>query len=204
MAQATEELLLLSGGIDSAAVAAWREPAGALWIDYGQRPSLGEQRAAAAVADALGIPFHSLRADASSIGLGLLHGDDGSGTRSLPSPEWWPYRNQLLVTIAAAWAWPRGFKTLLVGSVASDAERHVDGSREFYEALSALLNMQEGGLNVLVPAIEMSTLELVRTANLPWSVLGWTHSCHVDDLPCGRCPGCLKHELVLGSLDSES
>jgi 7-cyano-7-deazaguanine synthase len=194
-------LLLLSGGLDSTALAAWIRPAAALWIDYGQRPAGGELRAARSVAGALGLPLSTVTVDARQIGLGLLNSDDlPADAGTLPSPEWWPFRNQLLVTVAAAWAWPRGHRQILVGSVRGDGERHADGRSDFYEALATVLALQEGGLTVSAPAVAMTTAGLVQASGAPDSLLAWCHSCHVSDLACGGCPGCVKNETVLASL----
>src|SRR3954447_9278283 len=92
-------ILLLSGGIDSLAVASLCRPSRTLFIDYGQRPALAEGRAAAMLAQRLGLPHEHIVLGLDAIGGGLLS-DDVPAPGS-PSPEWWPYRNQLLVTAAA-------------------------------------------------------------------------------------------------------
>jgi 7-cyano-7-deazaguanine synthase len=199
-------LLLLSGGLDSAALAAWQSPAHALFIDYGQRPAKAEGTAARAVAAELAIPFSSIRVDLSPIGSGLLAGD-----RSLtgsPSPEWWPFRNQLLVSIAAGWAIgnlvhatgePRQVE-ILTGTVRSDGHRHLDGTEPFYLALNDLLAKQEGGISVSAPAIDVDAAELVTSSGIDDATLAWTHSCHRANYPCQECPGCYKRDQVLTSL----
>jgi len=116
-----------------------------------------------------------------------------------PSGEWWPYRNQLLVTLAAAWALPRGFEAVVVGSVRSDGF-HVDGTADFYDVADRLLSMQEGGIRVLAPAITMTSAELVQASAVPDDILVWTISCHRGPLSCGDCPGCDKHETLLRQL----
>lgn len=50
------DLLLLSGGIDSIALAAWLRPAECLTINYGQRPAAAEFSASAAVCKDLQLP----------------------------------------------------------------------------------------------------------------------------------------------------
>src|SRR5690242_14069809 len=117
-------LLLLSGGLESTALAAWRRPELTLTIDYGQLPAKGEIWAASQVCRELGLEHHVLHADCSATGSGLLAGSDADP--QAPVPEWWPYRNQLLVTLAGAWGIPRGATELIVGSIASDG-RHADG-----------------------------------------------------------------------------
>jgi 7-cyano-7-deazaguanine synthase len=192
------ELLLLSGGLESAALAAWRRPAMTLTIDYGQRPAQGEIEAAAAVSRQLGLKHSVLKIDCGALGAGLLAAREPA--EGAPSPEWWPYRNQLLVTAAAAWGLPRGASRITIGSVLGDGERHVDGTAAFYKALDTVLAMQEGHLHVNAPGIEMSSGELIERSGVTDDVLGWTHSCHSADLACGVCPGCAKRRHVLGLL----
>lgn len=199
-------VLLLSGGIDSAAVAAIIRPAQTIFIDYRQRPRVAEARAAAAVASELDLTHREISVDLSMLGAGLLsdeHVPDG-----WPSPEWWPFRNQLLVTLAAAWTVKnrpdvtgrdRAVR-VLTGTVASDGNRHADGTTGFYDRLDSLVRYQEGGISVLAPAIGLTTVELVTASCVSDSVLGWTHSCHRGDLPCLDCPGCHKRAQVLERL----
>ena len=71
----TTTALLLSGGIDSAAVAAWKHPDIALFIDYGQRSAFAERRAARAVAAELGIRHHELTVGLDALGAGVLKDD---------------------------------------------------------------------------------------------------------------------------------
>jgi 7-cyano-7-deazaguanine synthase len=192
------ELLLLSGGVDSSALAAWRRPTQTLVLNYGQTSGVGEITAARAVAQELGLPIEVLHADCSAVGSGLLAGNDPDP--AAPVPEWWPFRNQLLVTLAAAWALPRGLDRVLIGSVAGDG-RHADGTAEFFEKLDRLTAAQEGGIRVEVPAINLSTVELVARSGISDSALGWTHSCHRGSVACGDCPGCMKRRDVLHELD---
>ena len=130
-------VLLLSGGIDSSALAAWIHPDAAVVVDYGQLPAKGEICAATAVSEALEIPLYVIKADCSDVGSGIL-----SGQKSLsfsPTEEWWPFRNQLLITLVGAWAVQRGTKNLLIGSVKGD-DRHADGTVQFYNHIDALIN----------------------------------------------------------------
>src|SRR3546814_5423621 len=109
-----------------------------------------------------------------------------------PVPEWWPFRNQLILTIAGAVALHLNETELMIGALRTDGV-HADGRPEFIEMISALMQMQEGGLRVSAPAIELSAAELVRISGIPQSVLGWAHSCHTGNLACGQCRGCVKH-----------
>jgi 7-cyano-7-deazaguanine synthase len=192
-----DSALLLSGGIDSTALAVWCRPNIAITIDYGQVSANGEIRAARQVASTLSIPHETVRVDCSCLGSGDLAGVPALACA--PEKEWWPYRNQFLVTVAAMRGISLGVKKLLIGSVKSDAF-HVDGRAEFYEHLDSLLSMQEGGIRVEAPALHVSTVELVRLSTAPLSLLGWTHSCHKAEFACGNCRGCRKHASVLDEL----
>ena len=190
--------LLLSGGMDSIAVAYWKRPAIAVTIDYGQKPAQAEIQASLEVCRALEIEHVILRIDCSAIGSGDL-----AGTAALPmapASEWWPFRNQLLVTIAAARVLSRGVKTLLLGTVESD-RIHADGTPQFVAAISDLLSLQEGSLRIEAPAIELSSASLVRASGVPIGILAWAHSCHVSNFACGRCRGCAKHFATMKELE---
>lgn len=194
------KLLLLSGGLDSTAVAALARPDHCLTINYGQLAAEAEARAAAQVARELGLPHTLIAVPAGEVGSGLMSDADASSAGlSGAAPEWWPFRNQLLLTLAAAWGVTRGFQALQIGSVAGDGDRHQDGTEEFRERFSALVRMQEGGMHVEAPAATFSTVELIQRARVPERVLAWTHSCHRANLPCAQCPGCIKRAEVLRS-----
>lgn len=194
----TDAVLLLSGGLDSTALAALTRPTLCLAIDYGQRSAAGELRAAAAVCRALRLNLSTLTLDLGGLGGGLLKDEDA--LPGAPSPEWWPYRNQILVTAAASVALQAGLPQVLTGTVAGDGARHIDGRPAFYQALDCLIRMQEGGIRVRTPAITETSAELVLRSGLTEDVLGWTVSCHRASFPCGDCPGCWKRTKVLSDL----
>lgn len=191
------EAVLLSGGMDSIALTYWRHPHVALTIDYGQVCAEAEKRAARAVCDAIGIRHEIITVDARSLGCGDLA--DSTSVSVAPSRDWWPFRNQLLVTLAAMRALHIGVTTLVVGSVVSD-RTHIDGSPEFYRALDALVASQEGGIRVHAPASQLTTVELVRQSGIPGELLAWAHSCHRANYACATCRGCYKHRMVMNEL----
>lgn len=184
------EALLLSGGMDSIAIAWWRRPAIGITIDYGQGPAPGEIRAAAAVADQLGMQHVVIRSDLSALGSGDLAG--AAPLEIAPVREWWPFRNQMLVTLAAMKAIQLNADKLLIGCLKTDGA-HADGTPAFVSTLDALLRLQEGSIKLEAPAIELDAVELIRTSSIPQEVLAWAHSCHVGEYACGYCRGCHKH-----------
>jgi len=189
--------LLLSGGMDSIAIAHWRRPEIAITIDYGQRPAKGEIRASQSVAEVLGIEHHIIRADLSALGSGDMAGSAALGMA--PVSEWWPYRNQMLVTLAAMKCVAVRAKRLFIGTLKTD-DRHADGRLEFVASLNALLRLQEGEMILEAPAIELTAVELIRKSGVPMEVLAWAHSCHVSEYACGLCRGCRKHYETLRDL----
>lgn len=193
--------VLLSGGIDSIALAYWQRPDIAYTINYGQKSFYGELRAAEAVASELSICHKIISVDCGELGSGDLAGN--APCSIAPVPEWWPFRNQLLSTLAAMKAIQDEVGLLMLGSVRTDSA-HLDGTKEFYQRLNDLVIFQEGNIHIESPAIRMTSAELVRISEVPISLLGWAHSCHVAAYACGICRGCNKHREVMVELGYES
>lgn len=189
--------ILLSGGVDSIALTYWKRPDVAFTIDYGHAPAKAEEHAASQVCKELGIEHDVVRVDCSAVGSGDLA--NAPALSVAPVPEWWPFRNQLLITIAAARAVARGVDRLLFGAVVTDRV-HADGGPQFLAALSSVVALQEGGIVVEAPAIDLSSAALVRASEVPAGILAWAHSCHVGNLACGRCRGCAKHFTTMREL----
>lgn len=189
-----DSVLLLSGGVDSTALAYFQKPDLAITVNYGQTCAEAEIQAAEQICSELEIPHKILEVDCSDLGAGELA--ESEQLKIAETPEWWPFRNQLIITLAAMAAVKRDASELVVGSVMGDHE-HADGRAKFYELMNSLLAFQEGNLRVSTPAIDKSSEELVEESDIPLSLLGWTHSCNRSDLACGRCRGCIKRERVL-------
>lgn len=192
--------LLLSGGMDSLALAWWKRPQVAFTVNYGQRAAQAEQDASAAICLRLGIEHHILTVDCSSLGSGDMALAEAH--EIAPNSDWWPYRNQLLVTLVLMKAVAIGVTELWIGTVNSDGS-HLDGTQEFVSRVNALVQYQEGGISVAAPAIELSTAELIKTSGVPPEVLAWAHSCHKANLPCCQCRGCNKYFATYNDLTNE-
>lgn len=188
-----KEVLLLSGGIDSIALAYWRRPICALTVDYGQRSAAKEIEVSSYIADKLCIAHKIVYLDLRNIGLGIM----ASGERSslAPTPEWWPFRNQLLITVAAMTALKEKLSKVTIGTVSTDLA-HADGTAAFVQYCQNLLGCQEGGVELEAPALALSSAQLLRKSGVPPSVLAAAHSCHRSNHACGQCRGCAKHEAV--------
>ncbi|MDE0700520.1 MAG: PfkB family carbohydrate kinase [Acidimicrobiaceae bacterium] len=195
------KLMLLSGGLDSAAVAALERPERALFVDYGQIPAQAERRAARAVAQCLDLELDELVIDLAAVGSGQLTG--GEQLDAAPTSEWFPFRNQHLATIAAAHALLNGLDAVVLGIVAGDGDRHADGTPGFRSTLDTLVRRQEGGVRVLTPHINTQPHVLLERSGLTDEVLNQTHSCHASNLACGECPGCERRAEVLECFSSQ-
>lgn len=192
--------LLFTGGLDSTALAWMLRPEKLVFFDYGQRPTKGEERAARAVAAAVEIALEVRRLDMSAFGHGTMSPSGTPVSAASKAPEFWPYRNQLLITLAAMTYAADPITEILVGTVVGD-DAHPDGRKEFVSAVDSLVR-QQSGVRVVAPAIEMTTLQLVRKAAVPMSVLGWTFSCHTGEWACGSCRGCNKYRQVIECLEA--
>lgn len=173
------------------AVAWWKRPQVAFTIDYGQNAAQAERMAAAQVCHEVGIEHHVIEVDCRSLGAGDMAGATASPVAN--TTEWWPYRNQLLVTLACMRAVSCGVNLLYMGTVRGDGIRHRDGLPEFFQRMNELVAFQEGSLSVQAPAIELTTEQLIRHTAVPPGLLAWSHSCHRGNVACGDCRGCSKH-----------
>lgn len=189
--------ILLSGGMDSIALAYWKRPQYSFTIDYGQKAAQAEIHASEQISRTLNIEHHIIRVDCSKLGSGDMAG--GQPLSIAPIKEWWPYRNQLLVTLACMKGVGLGLNELMVGSVSTD-DGHLDGTEAFYTKLSDLVSFQEGQITISCPSINIDTTELIKKSGIPISQLLWAHSCHTSSQPCMHCNGCKKYLYILQEL----
>lgn len=189
--------ILLSGGMDSIALAYWKLPHLAVTIDYGQLSAKSEIKAASAFCQLMRIEHKVIRIDCSSIGAGEML--NALPLDISPAPEWWPFRNQMLITFACMGLIAQNISELWLGTVSTDT-LYLDGTEEFYSNIDRVVSAQEGNIHIKAPAIKMRTAELVKRSQIPLSILALAHSCHTGNLACGKCRGCEKHRMVMAEL----
>lgn len=170
-------VVLLSGGIDSAAtLAAYRSKGSsveALFVDYGQPSRKSEWTAAQAIAKHYDIPLKKIR-------LGL----------SLPSEAGEFFgRNAILLLMAGAITAER---PLVIATGIHAGTPHYDTTKPFIEEMQRLVDgYASGTISLGAPFLEMSKLEVVRYARRRKVPLGLTYSCERRNAtPCGVCPSC--------------
>ncbi|KIU52075.1 MULTISPECIES: 7-cyano-7-deazaguanine synthase [Bradyrhizobium] len=193
------KVLLFSGGLDSSAIAFWKRPDLCLTVDYGQRPAKGEIAAAVAICSELGLKHETLSIDMKALGAGSLVGGPSSALGR--AEEWWPYRNQMLITLAGMRYVSEGLKEIMIGAVRTDV--HADGKAPFLRNIDRLMSRQEGAVTVTAPARTFHPYKLLTMSGFPHSLLGLTFSCHTMEYPCGRCRGCAKHLSTIARLKRE-
>lgn len=197
--------ILLSGGIDSTALTYLHreEILFAITINYGQKSALREIEVSSKICKVLNITHEIINVNCSSLGSGEMCIADDASLSLSPISEWWPYRNQLLITLASMKAIKFGVKKLLFGAVKTD-NRFVDGTNNFFNSINATISIQEGNLFIEAPAIKLTSVELVKKSKIPEEILYWAHSCHVANEPCGICNGCIKYMEVIRQLNNNT
>ena len=205
-------VVLLSGGLDSAAVLAWMRREGfacyALSFRYGQRHGV-ELARAAEMARALGAIEHKVaEIDLRAFGGSALTADiavpkdraDGEIAHGVPI-TYVPARNTIFLAFALAYAETLGSSDIAIGVNAIDYSGYPDCRPEFIEAFERLANLatkagaQDGArFRIHTPLQRLSKAEIVRLAVELGVPVGRTLSCYdpsADGTPCGHCDACI-------------
>ena len=198
-------VVLLSGGMDSAAVIAIAREQGfavhALSVRYGQRHT-SELDAAADVARALGVVAHkTVNVDLRSIGGSALTDDidvPEAGGEGIPV-TYVPARNTIMLSVALGWAEVLGASDIFCGVNAVDYSGYPDCRPEFIQAFQSLANLatkagvEGAGIQVHAPLQFLSKADIVREGVRLGVDFGLTVSCYNADeqgRACGHCDAC--------------
>ena len=208
-------VVLLSGGLDSATVAAIAISEGfqvnALSFSYGQR-HIWELEAASHVAQSLRITNHRI----ANIDLRVFGGsaltDDiavpkgrSSGEMSHGIPiTYVPARNTIFLSYALAWAEVLGANDVFIGVNAVDYSGYPDCRPEYIRAFEAMANLAtkaavEGRqrLTIHTPLIDLTKAQIIRRGLALGVDYSLTSSCYdpaPDGRPCGQCDSCLLRQ----------
>jgi 7-cyano-7-deazaguanine synthase len=206
VSSAKRAVVLLSGGLDSAAVLAIARKRGlecyALSVHYGQRHS-AELKAAKQIAAALGARDHRIMGvDLAGIGGSALT-DTAVAVPESPSigipATYVPARNTLLLSLALGWAEVLGAADIFVGVNAVDYSGYPDCRPQFIEAFQHLARLAtkagvEGvPFTIQAPLIDMSKAQIIRTGSELGVDFSVTVSCYQaasDGVACGKCDSC--------------
>ena len=204
-------VVLLSGGLDSATVAAWARARGyeviGLSIDYGQRHRC-ELDAAKALASHLGLADHIvLRVDLSAFGGSALTDaaipvprdrPDAALAAEIPT-TYVPARNTVFLSLALALAEARGATAIGLGVNAIDYSGYPDFRPEFLDAfrhlaaLATKAGVEGHAPEIVAPLVDLTKAEIVELGVELGLDQGLTTSCYDPDpsgRPCGHCDSC--------------
>jgi len=195
-----KKAVLLSGGIDSICLTYGLRPDIAYTINYGQVAAEREIYVSIYICNFLNIEHKIIDVNCRHLGSGNLANENKLNIS--PSEEWWPYRNQLLITLALMQAIKDEVKEIHLASVKSDSF-HTDGTREFYNLINNLVYYQEGNIKIKCETIDLYSHELAKKCSIPLDLLSLAHSCHVSNIACGKCSGCTKQQRVRFELNME-
>jgi 7-cyano-7-deazaguanine synthase len=202
-------VVLFSGGIDSTTALYWAL-AGytrvfALTFDYGQRHSV-EVRMAKRLARKLALPHVVLKIDLTQVGGSALT------DAAIPLPErrdlrdlrtgtpltYVPFRNGILLALAAAWAEARGVTDLVCGFNIIDSPNYPDTRREFVRAMEKAINAGTKAafgappMRILAPFVELEKSAIIRKGLALGADYSYSVSCYAGgEVPCGACSSCL-------------
>jgi len=198
-------VVLLSGGMDSAAVVAIAREQGfavhALSVRYGQRHT-SELDAAVRVAAALGVAAHkTVDVDLRAFGGSALTDDidvPAAGAAGIPV-TYVPARNTIMLSLALGWAEVIGAADIFCGVNAVDYSGYPDCRPEFIDAFERLANLatkagvEGAGIRVHAPLQHMGKADIVNAGLRLGVDFGLTVSCYradADGRACGQCDAC--------------
>jgi 7-cyano-7-deazaguanine synthase len=204
-------VVLLSGGMDSATVAAIAQRDGfevhALSVRYGQRHAV-ELDAASRVAERLGIRDHVvIDLDLRAFGGSALTADQPV-PKDTPMAEigtgipatYVPARNTIFLSLALAWAETLGARDIYLGANALDYSGYPDCRPEYLEAFGRMADLATragvGGarLTIHTPLLRLTKAQIVALGTELGLDYGITSTCYdpaPDGAACGRCEACL-------------
>ena len=201
--------ILLSGGMDSGVLLAWaRQRYGrlaALSFDYGSKhgvkeQAMAERRAAAYDAEYVRVqlPFINELFVSSLLKSGAAIPDGPYGENNMSSTVV-PFRNGIMLSIAAGYAESHGLDCLLIASHAGDHPVYPDCRPEFDGAMCAAIKLgTTTGVNLLAPFAHLSKAEIAATGRALNFDFTATWSCYKGlDKHCGTCATCLERKQAL-------
>ena len=204
-------VVLLSGGLDSATIAAIAAQQGfllyALSIDYGQRHHF-ELQSATRVAKSLGIPEHKVL----SIDLAALGGSALTADIDVPQGRtgdqmsegipitYVPARNTIMLSLALGYAEVLGAGDIFIGVNAVDYSGYPDCRPEFIAAFEQMANLAtKAGVErttqfrIHTPLIDLTKAEIITRGTELGVDYALTHTCYspnAEGVSCGTCDAC--------------
>jgi len=207
----TKCAVLFSGGLDSTTALHWalsrRREVQALTFDYGQRHRV-EVRAARTIARRLGVPHTVLKIDLGQIGGSALTDPRIAvpkfrrvprlhGSPALP-PTYVPFRNGILLALAAAWAETRDIQEIVCGFNIVDSPEYPDTRPVFVRAMERAIRSGTSGacgpagLKIRAPFLGLKKSDIIKIGLALGADYSRSITCYTGkEKPCGGCSACL-------------
>lgn len=188
---------LASGGIDSSVLIMMLKKMQyeihPLHIDYGQNAAKMELRSVTKICKFLRIKPQIIKIPQ----IGKISSGITSQSKLTMENPFFPARNLLLLSIAAAYAISKSIITISIGSTANAI--FPDQHKRFMRKTEELLNIALGTrVKILTPLIELNKREIVSLAKKHSFPLDLTYSCHLGkQKQCGRCLNCKERKVAI-------
>lgn len=200
---------VLSGGLDSTIVTYTlvekygKDNVIALSFNYGQRQSI-ELYKAKTTCEKLGIGHHII--DISFLGTVVekVSALSATGNVAMPTieevlgdptpPTYVPYRNQILFSVALAFAESNNASFIFNGLQAHDEYSYWDTTQEFVKRMNGVSELNRKELiKIISPFVTFSKkdeIEVGTELNVPWMDTWTCYSGEQGEGACGKCPSC--------------
>ncbi len=216
MSDEKKAVVLLSGGLDSATVAAIAKDQGfalyCLSFRYGQRQEVEVDKSRHLAAFFGAVKHLVLNLDMGLIGgsaltdraLEVPKDGVGLGAEDVIPVTYVPARNTIFLSYAASWAEVVGARDIFIGVNALDYSGYPDCRPEYLEAMQCSINLgtREGVKDPDCFRLQAPLMKLKKSEIIRWGIslgvdYGMTISCYDPDQegrPCGLCDSCRLRE----------
>ena len=197
-------LILLSGGQDSATALFWAKKkfasVEAVSFDYGQRHrrELKSAKKIGALAKVkqtiISLKEFSQIKNSALTDIKININSQDKQNKKLPA-SFVPGRNILFLTAAAALAYTKKIRNIVIGISQVDYSGYPDCRGPFIKAMQKSLSLgMEFPVKIFTPLINLDkkqTVLLAKTLGV-LDIMKYTHTCYMGTkTPCGKCPACV-------------
>jgi len=215
-------VVLYSGGLDSTVLLTQckqeYDEVIALNFDYGSKHNSVERRAARCICDQLNVPLyiynipHQCLKDAVEgwIHEEFLTSDLLKSGGDIPEGEYnaenmkstvVPFRNGIMLALAAGFAESRGFATIAIANHAGDHQLYSDCRPGFIKSCrETIYRGTDRSVYLLAPFSHLTKAQIVKLGFELGAPLELTWSCYCptdENKPCGKCSACIERNKVL-------
>ncbi len=204
-------VLLASGGLDSTTMAYWLIKQGIdfipLFINYGQHCAATEFNTLSKV-----LPeSYSEKIECVDISAVYKY----SSSKFIKAANLWeeqivaddlyiPYRNVLLLSVAAAFSQTIGRCHVYSAFINSNHAKEIDCSNDFFNRIETLL-LGYGTVKIHMPFRYYSKYEVAKIGIELGAPIGSTFSCQASSLiPCGACPNCVDRLEAIRMIEKQT